>query len=57
LKKLRRARDGDLEVRKELKDLVHGRSGRLKEVIDHVSVIRWALLLKSLKSTIAFFLW
>jgi hypothetical protein len=36
LKKLRRARDGDMEVRQELKDLVNGRSGRLKEVIDHV---------------------
>ncbi|KAG9061960.1 hypothetical protein KI688_006677 [Linnemannia hyalina] len=42
LKKLRRARDGDQEVRKELKDLVHGRCGRLKEVIDHLSdLINW----------------
>ncbi|KAF9537351.1 hypothetical protein EC957_008404 [Mortierella hygrophila] len=42
LKKLRRARDGDQEIRKELKDLVHGRSGRLKEVIDHLSdLINW----------------
>lgn len=38
LKKLRRARDGDQEVKMELKDLAHGRSGRLKEVIDHVSL-------------------
>ncbi|KAK3834086.1 MAG: hypothetical protein J3R72DRAFT_222078 [Linnemannia gamsii] len=42
LNKIRRARDGDLEVRKELKDLVHGRSGRLKEVIDHLNdLIDW----------------
>lgn len=42
LKKLRRARDGDQEVKMELKDLAHGRSGRLKEVIDHLNdLINW----------------
>ncbi|KAF9094089.1 hypothetical protein BGX29_005708 [Mortierella sp. GBA35] len=42
LRKLRRARDGDLEVRKELRDLVNGRTGRLKEVIDHLNdLINW----------------
>ncbi|KAF9131640.1 hypothetical protein BGW39_001545 [Mortierella sp. 14UC] len=42
LKRLRRARDGDLEVRQELKDLVQGRTGRLREVVDHLNdLIDW----------------
>ncbi|KAF9432315.1 hypothetical protein BGZ76_010968 [Entomortierella beljakovae] len=36
LEKLEMARDGDRAARNELKDLVNGRSGRLKVVIDHL---------------------
>ncbi|KAF9197932.1 hypothetical protein BGZ49_001437 [Haplosporangium sp. Z 27] len=36
LKKLEKARDGDQVIRKELEDLVNGRTGRLKEVLDHL---------------------
>ncbi|KAF9916400.1 hypothetical protein FBU30_001420 [Linnemannia zychae] len=40
--KLRKARDGDRGARKELRDLVCGRTGRLKDVIDHLKdLITW----------------
>ncbi|CAO3563728.1 unnamed protein product [Mortierella alpina] len=42
LVKLQKARDGDEDVRRELQDLVSGRTGRLKEVIDHLhDLINW----------------
>ncbi|KAF9359274.1 hypothetical protein BGX26_012726 [Mortierella sp. AD094] len=37
LAKLEKAKDGDRAIRKELKDMVNGRTGRLKEVIDHLN--------------------
>ncbi|KAF9183096.1 hypothetical protein BGZ50_004430 [Haplosporangium sp. Z 11] len=42
LKKLEMARDGDMQVRNELCDMVTGRTGRLKEVIEHLNeLINW----------------
>ncbi|KAF9107716.1 hypothetical protein BGX27_008635 [Mortierella sp. AM989] len=42
LEKLEKARDGDRAIRKELKDIVNGRTGRLNEVIDHLNeLISW----------------
>ncbi|KAF9994079.1 hypothetical protein BGZ80_001883 [Entomortierella chlamydospora] len=37
LEKLEKARDGDRAIRRELRDMVNGRTGRLKEVIDHLN--------------------
>ncbi|KAF9909596.1 hypothetical protein BX616_011118 [Lobosporangium transversale] len=36
LEKIQRAKQGDKDVRQELEDLVNGRTGRLKDVIDHL---------------------
>ncbi|KAG0006514.1 hypothetical protein BGZ65_007192 [Modicella reniformis] len=36
LENLENAKSGDKVIRKELKDLVNGRTGRLKEVVDHL---------------------
>ncbi|KAG0368839.1 hypothetical protein BGZ54_001037 [Gamsiella multidivaricata] len=37
LAKLEQARDGNMAIRSELRDLVNGRTGRLKEVINHLN--------------------
>ncbi|KAG0208926.1 hypothetical protein BGX28_000245 [Mortierella sp. GBA30] len=42
LDRLQRAKNGDKQIKNELRDLVSGRTGRLKEVIDHLNdLITW----------------
>lgn len=37
--KLQSAKNGDKKIRDELRDMVHGRTGRIKDVLDHVSIM------------------
>ncbi|KAF9308109.1 hypothetical protein BG003_011607 [Podila horticola] len=40
--KLQAAKNGDKKIRDELRDMVHGRTGRIKDVLDHLNfLVKW----------------